>query len=239
MLEKSEAIVLRAIKFKETSLIVNCFTRKFGLQSFLVRGVLQSGKSSIKPAYFQLLNQLKLVIYRKKKAQLHTIKELKVQYHYKNISTSMSKQSVLMFLGEFLNESIREESPQEELYEFLAQGLILFDELEVVADFHLVFLLKLSKYLGFYPESNKDNLEYFDLPEGKYVATYQGNNQLNMQETILLNRLIDLNFSDLNEVHFSSGQRNALLSFLVNYYSLHLNGFKTPKSLEILKSLYR
>lgn len=239
MLEKCEAIVLKAIKFKETSLIVNCFTREFGLQSFLVRGVLKSGKSTIKPAYFQLLNQLKLVIYRKKKSQLHTIKELKVQYHYRNISSSMSKQSVLMFLGEFLNESIREESPQEELYEFLAQGLMLFDELEVVADFHLVFLLKLSKYLGFYPESNKDNLEYFDLLEGKYVGTYQGNNQLNMQETILLNRLIDLNFSDLHEAHFSSGQRNALLSFLVKYYSLHLNGFKTPKSLEILKSLYR
>jgi len=239
MLEKTQAIVLKSLKFKESSLIVTCFTAEFGLQSYILRGVLKSKKGGLRPAYFQILNQLNLVVHLSKKSQLHTIKELKVTYHYQSIPKSVLKQSMLMFMAEFLSESIREESPNLNLFEFLAQGLRLFDEIELVADFHLVFLLKLSKFLGFYPQESQVEKPYFDLLEGKFTSNYMGRNQLDMQETKLFTLLMKLSFDDLNRLHFNGEQRNRLLNIIINYYSLHLNGFRTPKSLTVLESLYR
>ncbi len=238
MIAKTQAIVFKSIKFRETSLIVTCFTEEFGIQSYLVRGALGKRKSGLKGAHFQLLNQLDLVVKNNNKGHLNSINELKISTQYKYIPFDPIKQSVLLFLAEFLSESIREEVPHKELFNFIQRGILLLDELNVCADFHLVFLLKLSKYLGFYPQISEISLPLFNMEGGCFVSTVHNRGNLNEMDSNLLKKLLNLDFEDLYEVQFNNSQRQVLLLILIKYYSLHLNGFRSPKSLEVLKTIF-
>jgi DNA repair protein RecO (recombination protein O) len=192
----------------------------------------------LKGAHFQLLNQLDLVVKNNNKGHLNNINELKISSQYKYIPFDPKKQSVLLFLAEFLSECIREEVPHKELFNFIQSGILLLDELSVCADFHLVFLLKLSKYLGFYPQISEISLPLFNLEEGRFVSSVHNRGNLNEAESKLFKRLLILDFDDLYETQFNSSQRQDLLMTLVKYYSLHLNGFRSPKSLEVLKMIF-
>jgi len=239
MLSTTEGIVLKTLKFKESSLIVTCFTKGFGKQTYLVRGVLKAKKSGLKAAHFQLLNLVQMVVNQNDKGHLNSIKELKIYYHYQGIPQNFIKQSLLMFLPEFLNEAIRDEYPNEELYEYIENGLKYLDQSDQVVDFHLVFLMNLSKYIGCYPKGTHIEEPFFNLENGEFTPRVDRFTNLTIEQTVLFRKLYELNFQDLDKVHFSGNQREELLKILIKYYSLHLNGFREPKSMTILKTLFR
>ena len=151
----TQAIVLSVLKYGDTSLIVKCLTKEDGVKSYMIRGVLKAKKSKLKPAYFQPLTQLNLTASHTHKNTLNSIKEVQVINPYKTIYTSIIKQSIVLFLSEVLSYVIREEEQNEDLYNYLEAGLIWLDTHDSIANFHLLFLLNLSSFLGFYPDTEE------------------------------------------------------------------------------------
>jgi len=237
MIITTKAIVISAIKYGDNHLIVKCYTKQEGAKSYLLRGILSSKKKKIKPAYFQPLTQLSIVATHKNNQSLHTIKEVSIINHYNLLYTDIYKQSIVLFLSEILNYAIQEEEENEALYNYLEAAFIWLDTHDAISNFHLVLLLNLTKYFGFYPELTNVDANYFDLVEGYYTNQLPKYNYISKNNLIIFNKLLGINFDTIDSVEFNSKERQMVLSTLIQYYELHLNGFRKPKSLEVLKTV--
>lgn len=237
MIESTKAIVINTIKFGDTSLITTCYTENSGIKSYLLRGVLKSKKGKLKSAYFQPLMQLGLTANHNNKGTLNTLKDVEVLHFYNSIYTDIKKQTIALFLSEIVYYSIKEEEQNRALYKYLETSFLWLDTHDNIANFHLLFLLNLTKYLGFYPEINVMNTRYFDLLEGSFTVNNRPNT-VSGENLYQFKKLLGINFDVLHQVDFSSANRQAVLSILVQYYELHLSGFKKPKSLNVLKEVF-
>ncbi len=233
---KTKAIVLSILKFQEKSLIVKCFTQSDGLKSYFVRNVFSSQKSNQKIAYFQPLNILEIEANHKNKGNLEHFKEIKLAFPYQSINSNIFKSTIVIFLSEVLHHSIKEEEKNENLFSFLETSLQWLDTHDEVSNFHLILLLQMTKYLGFYPDITKKELPFFEINEGVF-SNFEGSSCLSKHETSLLKRLIEIKFDDV-QLNFASIERQLLLKILLDYYSIHLDGFQEPKSLNILKEVF-
>lgn len=236
MLVKTKAIVISALKFQEKSLIVKCFTLSNGLKSYFVRDAFSSRKASQKIAYFQPLSILEIEAVHKNKGTLENFKEIKTAVPFQSIHTDLVKSTMVMFLSEMLHYSIQEEEKNESLFVFLETALTWLDHHNEISNFHLILLLEATKYLGFYPDVSEADLPYFEMIEGVFVP-FHGLSALTEHETNLFKKLIDLKFENDQKV-FNVIERQILLKILIDYYSFHLDGFKKPKSLEVLKEVF-
>tara|TARA_R110002051_G_scaffold95735_4_gene165781 strand:+ start:1385 stop:2104 length:720 start_codon:yes stop_codon:yes gene_type:complete len=234
----TKAIVLSAIKYGDTSLIVKAFTASDGLKSYLLKGVLASKKGKLKTAYFQPLTQLELVAYHKNKGTLESIREAKVSYHYQSLHTNITKNALTFFLAEMLSNSIQEEEDNENLFEFLEATLQWLDNHEDIANFHLYFLLVLTKYFGFYPDTVDSDAPYFDLQDGAFVNVLSMNPMLLEENLYFFKKFLGINFDAINTIKMNKKQRYQLLKSIILYYELHLHGFRKPKSLAILNEVF-
>ena len=238
MIISTKAIVISSIKYGDNHLIVKCYTEKEGAKSYLLRGILSSRKKQLKAAYFQPLTQLKIVANHKTNQTLHSIKEVEIDNHYTSLSVDIYKQSIVLFLSEVLNYSIQEEEENVPLYYYLESAFVWLDTHKNVSNFHLVFLLNLTKYLGFYPELNNSDQNYFDLSEGYFTSKLPKFNFIKGDDLVVFNKLLGINFDTVNSVKFNSKSRQQVLAIIIQYYELHLTGFRKPKSLEVLKALF-
>lgn len=236
MLVKTKAIVLSALKFQEKSLIVKCFTESDGVKSYFVRDAFSSKKSASKMAYFQPLSLLEIEAVHKNKGSLEHFKEIKIAQPFQSVHSNIAKSAIAMFLSEMLLHSIREEEKNETLFAFLETALQWFDHHEAVANFHLILLLEITKHLGFYPEVSSIEFPFFEMNEGVFVPLF-GTTSLGEAETQNFKKLLELRF-DNDQNTFNVAQRKQLLKNLIDYYSLHLEGFKKPKSLEVLAAVF-
>jgi DNA repair protein RecO (recombination protein O) len=233
---KTKAIVISSLKFQEKSLIVKCFTLSDGLKSYFVRDAFSSRKSNQKIAYFQPLTILEIEAIHKNKGTLESFKEIKIASPFHSIHSDVVKTTIVMFVSEILNTSIQEEEKNEALFNFLEMALNWLDNHNEVSNFHLILLLEITKYLGFYPDiSNMEN-RFFEMTEGVF-SPFHAISSLTEHETILFKKLIDLKF-DNNQKSFHVIERQLLLKILIDYYSFHLDGFRKPKSIEVLKEVF-
>lgn len=237
MLEVTKAIVIGTIKYGDTSLIATCYTEKAGIKSYMLRGVLSSKKGKLKPAYFQPLNQLNLTANHNIKGNLNSITDIEITNFYSNLTTDIKKQSIALFLAEVLFYSIKEEEQNNALFSYLETSLLWLDTHNNISNFHLLFLLNLTKFLGFYPETNQLNSLYFDLVEGNFT-NHRSLNTIEGENLKQFKKLFGINFDALHLVDFSAINRQAVLTILIQYFELHLSGFKKPKSLNVLKSVF-
>ena len=222
----TKAIVLSALKYGDTSLIVKAFTASDGLKSYLLKGVLAAKKGKLKTAYFQPLTQLE------------RISEAKVNYHYQSLHTHITKNALTFFLAEMLSNSIQEEEDNENLFEFLEASLQWLDTHEEIANFHLYFLLILTKYFGFSPDSTEIDAPYFDLQEGAFVYTPSLNPIIFGENLYFFKKFLGINFDAINAIKMNKKQRQELLKSIILYFELHLHGFRKPKSLAILNEVF-
>lgn len=233
---KTRGIVLSALRYQEKSLIVKCFTGADGLKSYFVRDAFTSKKGSSKIAYFQPLTILDIVAAHKNKGTLEYFKEVKLGVPYLTINSDIRKSTIAIFLAEMLHHSIREEEKNSGLYHFLETALLWLDSHDDIANFHLILLLEVSKFLGFYPEKNTAENFFFEMTEGVFVP-FESATCLNAKETHLLQVLMQLRLDDSTKA-FHVSERQALLNILLEYYTLHLEGFRKPNSLEVLKQVF-
>ena len=238
MLVSTNAIVLSKLKYRDNDLIVKCYTQQHGTLSFLLRGILKSKKGTLQSAYFQMLSQLQIVMDYKENRSLHTIKEVRLNNLYTSLHSNVVKSAVVMFLSEVLTGVLKEEEPNETLYSYIETTLLWFDSHTEYANFHLLFLLNLTKYLGFYPEMLHLEQPYFNLQDGKFELKASNRNTVSGETVALLKTFLKSSFDVLSELKINAKQRQSFLSMLLRYYELHLEGFKTPKSLQVLHQVF-
>lgn len=237
MIHQTKGIVIKTITYGESGLVVKMFTELLGMQSYMVKGI--GGKrSKNKSAFFQPLNLLDLVVYHRENKSLHHLKEVQPDYVYQHLHNDVVKRSLLLFVNELLYKSLHEELPNKQLFHWLHHSLIWLDLSDQhVADFHLMVMIQLSQFLGFYPKKEAARLyTVFDMQEGLFGNQRPVHPYYITGETVNhLNKLMDASFEQSAEFAFNNAQRRDLLDALTIYYKLHLSGFTDFKSLEVLK----
>ncbi len=238
MLVTTKAIVISKLKYSDNDLIVKCYTERFGVQSYLLRGILKSKKGKLKTAYFQLLSQLELIVNYRETRSLQSISEVKPFAFYQSIYSNVAKSAIVMFLSEILSGVLREEENNELLFTYLETTLLWLDANDEYSNFHLLFLLNLSRYLGFYPDLNDSDSTFFNLEDGKFQS--KKTNIYCVSDEILMQfkKLLGINFDALNTVKIKSGQRQELLNMILLYFELHLGSLKKPRSLQVLNQVF-
>lgn len=224
MLHKTKGIVLGHVKYGESSLIIQVYTEKFGIQSYIENGV-RKAKAKHKMAIFQPLTLLDLVVYKKSNSSINRMSEIKVNPPYRTIPYEIIKSSIGIFLAEFLNHILRgEEEENPMMFGFIHDSLTYFDQKgEDYINFHLQFLAQLTTYLGFKPSGAVEIMDE--------VSHYHPI-KLRPDELVKLEELLanDLTY----DLKINGEQRQQLLKVLIHFYQIHSHSFKEIKSLRIL-----
>lgn len=237
MYQPTEAIVLGSVKFGETSRILRCYTRSFGLQGYLVNGV-TGRKSTLKAGMMLPLTQLLLVAAHKGKGTLERIKEAKLLCTYQNIPTDPIRNALALFVSEVLNKTLREESPNEGKFTFVQDVCSALEELEKIpAHFPSAFLVGLSRYLGFYPDDKSAfRGRYFDLMEGVFFEAQPLHaHYMSIDVSTALKRTME---GKMETYALPKPLRKQLLYDLLSYYHIHQEGFGRLKSVEVLEEIF-
>lgn len=239
MLSKSSIIVLSKIKYKDYDLIVRTYNKERGAVSYLIKGGLKSSKSSqSKSVYFQPMMQLSVEENYKPNQSLHHLKEIKTKYIHRTLHTNIYKSSIVLFLSELLANVLKEEEKNEDLFDFIESAFQYLDAEDTFANFHLLFLLKLTRYLGFQPEESKNDSNFFNLHTGSFESVSKGSYSISGKNLKVLKKLLGTNFDVLPFVKLNSNERQDFLNMLLLYFELHLEGFKRPKSLTVLSEIF-
>jgi DNA repair protein RecO (recombination protein O) len=240
MLCKSRAIVLKTIKYSETSLVVKAYTEQFGLKSFLVRSVRKKhAKNSSN--LFQPLNIIEFVFPEKHNTSLIIPKEIASGYSFRTIPFDLYKSSVILFMNELIYRSVHEEEANPELFMFLHDSIVCIDSNpNRISNSHLVFSFQLTKYLGFFPLGGfTPQKPYFLLREGVFSKySPEDDFSLNQDESKLLDSLLNSDLEDCHLIEISGTARNRMLEIIILYYQLHLIGFGEIKSLDVLNQVF-
>jgi len=234
----TRALVFSALKYAEADLIVTCFTEDYGLKTYMLRGILKSKKGKLRTSLFQPLTLLQLEAFHKDKGTLERISEAKVLQTYQSLHTEVVKSSIVLFLAEMLKNSIQEEEANSELFAYVTSALQWLDLHDTVANFHLLFLLKLTTYLGFYPDTSNAHFPYFNLMEGNFQMQSIGEYCRAGEAVETFKGFFGINFDALLVKKTTKNQRFEALNLLLLYYQLHLQGYKKPRSLLVLNQLF-
>ena len=225
MLVSTRGIILRFTKYRETSIIVNIYTEELGLNSYIVNGV-RSSKSRFKIGYFEPLNLVELTAYHKPGRNIDRISEIKSAYPIHNIRQDIYKSTISMFMSEVLNKCIIEQDENRPLFNYLFQAILTLEEATENNSFHLQFMIKLTKYLGFGihdPDTfikQSNNLQLYDEPETRRI----------------LQKLLEADLSVTPIM--TSEQRSNILNDIVHYYYNQLE-MSQLKSLEVLRTIFK
>ena len=241
MLTKTQAIVLHSLKYGESRLIVDMFTRAFGRQSFIV-SIPKTAKSKIKKQFFQPLTLLEIETDLRPKLQLQKLNDVRLLSPFASIPFEPDKLAISLFVAEFLYYALRSEQRNELLYDYLENSIMWLDGQQTnFANFHLVFLLRLTRFLGFYP--NLDDYEdgdYFDLRESEFMSNPPVHRDfLHPEEAQKVQLMMRMDFPTMHLFRMSHDDRNRLLEVSIKYYRLHLPDFPEMKSIEVLQALYQ
>ena len=241
MVAATEGIVLRFVKFGESSVIATLYTRDFGRQGYVIRAA-RSKKSKSRAGILQPLFLVDLTAYHKPNRELHNVNEIKINRAYQNIPFDIIKSTQAIFLAEILYKTIGEQERFQEMYDFIKNSLLYFDLMdEGSSNFHLFFLLRLTEYLGFLPGMEKTGFEgWFDMKKGS-VSPFQPSHPFyaNKEITEYLIKLADLKIQELGSFHPSKTIRESLTTVLVDYFQLHFENLGGLKSLPVLKEVFR
>jgi DNA repair protein RecO (recombination protein O) len=240
MIQKTRGIVLRSTKYGDTSLIAQIYTENFGRHSFLFKGI-RGKKSKIRSNLIQALFILNIEAYIKEGKGLSLVKEASAVKIFVHFPYDLKKGAQAMFMAEVLYRCLKEEEANKSLFDFIVSSIEYFDLLEEgSADFHIIFLVKLSKYLGFYPSTkeNKNDL-VFDMKEGIYkdhIPThFDFIDSLNSE---LLDEILNTNYENLKGLNLNRVKRNDLLEAILKFYSFHIEGITNLKSYTVLRELF-
>lgn len=240
MLQKTVGIVLHTIRYSDTSDIVDMYTELYGRVSYLVK-LPRTKKATVKSVLFQPLSLLELETDYRPAANLQRIREAKFYYPFRSLPFDPSKSAIGLFIAEFLYRALREESENRPLFAYLLHSIQWLDaSRQGFANFHLVFLIRLSKFLGLYPNVEEYHPgDYFDLQNACFVSRFPLHRfYINKEESARLLRLMRMNYETMHLFRMSRAERNRCLSVICEYYRLHLPEFPELKSVEILEQLF-
>jgi len=241
MIHTTKGIVLRTIKYGETSVIASIYTELFGIQSYIVNGVRTQSKTS-KAHFFQPSSILDLEVYHNELKNLQRIKELKWSYLYKNILSDVTKNSVALYMVELLQKCLKQPEANTDLFHFCEDAFIQLDiaENEVTGNFPIYFAMQLAHFFGLSIQDNySTERNHFNISEGNFTNNHLANdNYLEPSISYHFSQLLKvLQPPELKEIKLNRTVRIAILSALENYYIFHIAEFGIMKTLPVLHAL--
>ena len=237
---KARGIVLSTVKYGDSGMVVQMLTDRYGRQSYMVQGVRSGRGKGSKMALFQPLFVLEFEGLESSHSDLHKMRDVQNEIIFKSVPYDIRKSTMALFMAEVLYRLVGESEANEPLFDFVYHSVRALDEIdEGVANFHLWFLANLSRYLGYFPGNEHLKGCWFDMREGLYVSTMPlHNHTMNEEEAELLRDLTECDLEYLGEIPLNREQRVAMLSRLVEYYSIHLDAIRTVRSIEILQEVF-
>ncbi len=237
-------MVLRSVKYGETSLVVTMFTEMFGLQSYMVNGVrAATPKQPYRGSFFQPATLLDLVVYHNEKQSLQRIKEYKWSYIYQDIYRNVHKNTVALFMVEVLQKCLKQPETNAELFAFAEDVLIHLDRGgdTVAANLPLYYLVHLAHFFGFMlQDSYDDEHPVLDLQDGSFVHGRPAHPYfLEGRSSEVCSQLLKTRHPDeLDQLALGREQRKILMDALLGFYQFHQPEFGALRSLSVLHALY-
>lgn len=242
-LHHTKGIVLRTVKYGETSVIVSIFTELFGLQSYLVNGVRASSKKgSGKANLFQPSAILDMVVYHSELKQLQRIREFKWGHIYQHVLTDVKRNAIAMFMIELLTKCVKQPENNPDLYFFAEDALLHLDKGSetVCANFPLFFALHLPVFFGLRIQDNySTETHYLDLQEGQFVDHLPMHSMiLEGKGAYVTSQLLKVQQpEELEELKLNHEFRRSLLMAYEKYYLLHVHDFGSLRTLPVLREV--
>jgi DNA repair protein RecO (recombination protein O) len=241
MIEKSKAVVLKSLKYSETSIILTLYTRVAGRQVYMVNGV-RSAKSKLKSGLLQPFFLLDIDAYHKPGREMQRLKEFRMSEVLQSIPFNVVKSTMSIFLSEVLYKVLQNEEPDEHLFDFIYHSVQYLDSLEVgIANFHLWFLIRLLGNLGFGVQNNHSPAHpWFDIKTGSFTGLKPVTPDTpNRELSVLVSDFISMDLQQLKEYKLSGGQRTRMLEMIIAYYHFHFDSMGEIRSLEIMKEVFK
>lgn len=240
MLETTSGIVLHYNRYNDDSAIVDIYTLSRGSVSFLVRDRRRQRKCSPQTMLLRPLNIIELVFDYRPSASLQRIQELHIAHCYTSLPYNPIKETIALFLSEFLHNALRREVQNPDLYHYILYNMQWLDAAgEGLANFHIVFLTRMTFYLGFWPNIDRRNmLPYFDLKDSIATDTEPAHNFfIKGEEAALMPKLLRMDIHNMNRFRLTREQRGRVLDLLTVYYRLHVPEFRELRSLAVLREV--
>lgn len=237
---KTRAIVLRVVKYGDHKLIVDMFTEEQGRLSFMAY-VSPSARGKMKKHLFQPLALLSVRYDYRMKANLQVLREVRVSVPFRDLPFQPFKLSMVLFLAEFLCHATKDEQQNLPLFEFVTESVLWLDDARGgFSNFHIVFISRLSSFLGFMPNvENYQTGDVFDMREGVFShAVPMHADYLSPEDASFLSVILRLRYENMNHCAMSRTQRNRCLEAIITYYRLHVADFPELKSLGVLRELF-
>lgn len=231
-----KALLLRKVSYGETSLVLTLFCLNHGLKSFIFKGAKKKKGTLLMP-----LAMLEITYFERVENQLGQLTHADLLMHLTDTLNDPRKSAVLFFLCDLLNTSIKEEHiPQQELFMFLSAELVELDKAPFEANYTIYFLMVLTRFLGFEPNFESEEVLYFDMNEGAF--TRQGPKRaqmpLSQEEVRWLASSFRMGKDQILAQSLSRITRQRLIRILLDYYSYHIGNFSIPKSLSVLEEVF-
>lgn len=249
---KTEALVLHTVRYGDSRIIIDMYTREAGRQSFIV-SISRGGRSAMKKQYFQPLTLLVIEADSRPLQQLQRLRNAELLYTWQSLLSEPGKLAIALFVSEFLYHALRAEQKDERLFDYVRSSLEWLDSrADRYANFHLVFLMRLSRFLGFFPNLSPPTVQdgpqsqhpssqepYFDLRASNFCTTPPPHHDYLMpEEASRIRPLMRMDFATMHLFRLSRADRKRMLEIMERYYRLHLPAFPELRSLPVLHELY-
>ena len=224
MSQKTVGIVLHTLKYNDSTWIVDIYTNDAGRIPFWIP-IPKSKKARVKSLLFQPLALLEIDFEHRPKANLQKIKDAKNIYPFNTIPYHPIKSCIGLFLADFLHHALRDELTNPPLFGYIHNSIEWFDSCEnEFTNFHLVFLARLSRFLGFFPQvDNYHPGYYFDLLHSEFTPQSPTHSAyINPEEAKHIPLLLRMNYETMRYFKFTGQQRSRYLEIINPYYRLHL-----------------
>ncbi len=237
---KARGIVLHTIKYGDSSLVVYMLTDTGGRQTYMVQGIKSSHGRGNKGALLQPMFILEFEGLESPKAEMHRIREMRSALALHSIPFDVRKSTVALFMAEMLYRLVREVEPNSPLFDFVCDSVVALDGMtEGVANFHLWFMVALSRHLGFYPGNEYSSLHWFDIREGSFTPVMPLHGiAFSRENSELLGQLMDTPADGISGIALGRGRRVDFLNSMLTYFGYHLDAVRDIRSVDILREVF-
>lgn len=233
MVVSTSAIVISKLKYKDNDLILKLLTRELGVCNFLVRN--PAGKKRNKIInYFQPLSILNIEFENRNKSRLNYLKDIEIKYLFKSIHFDIKKSMVVLFISEILSKILNFQEKDKLLFDFISDSLVIFDK-NNYQNFHLFFLIHLTKYFGLFPQTDNIKGLYFDLEQGVFSFEKPTKHYIAGGKLDIFKKLLGIKFDHIVEINITNSMRRDLIDDIITYYKYHFESFSNLKSINVIR----
>ena len=221
MKENTIGILISKKNYSESSLILSFYTKNNGILSFIFKGA----KKKKNPFFY--LGIYEVSYFRRPESNLGIIHSLDSAVVLSEIYNNPQKLILSFFLVDILKETLKEESQDHELFNFIWKQILQLETETNLLLFPISFLTSYINYLGFSPVLLDEPPKGFELSSGRFT------NDLNVYDA----KAVQLLHNVFKNMPIESDKETAkkTLIILLDYYKSHIPSFNVKYSLNIIR----